>query len=976
MQLHGGRSDRKQYRIITLENGLEALLIHEDVDESAEPEDDDGSGFETEEEGDDDDASDDGDDESDGDDGPGPQRAAAAMVVGVGSWADPPETQGCAHFLEHLLFLGSEKYPDENAYDAFLSKHGGSSNAATDVEWTEFHFDCLPAHFPHALDVFAQFFVAPSFNPEAVSREVQAIESEFRETIRDDFSRLDELLYRSAPAGHPFGTFTWGNAESLRQGDASAVAAVKALHDAHYHASNMKLAVVSTASLDETEAAVRASFAAVRASPAVAAETEEDALRWRRPSWDAPPAALPSPFPGGASALARVAPIRKDTHEVRLLWPLGYSLRPLWRSAPAEVATHFLGHEGPKSALAALRRAGLATELTAGVAGDGVSDSLSCGALFAVTIELTALGAARWACAAACVFEYARACVAALDAEPARVGAVGAELAAVAELGFDYAGEDEADELVEELAKLMLPMYGIPRASLLRARHECREEAVGPEALAVLKAVADPGACRVELLDSALAADDAAEPAAPCPGCPRCSGRAGFHAALDALAKKGRRSCAPVDAPPPPPPDAWTPYGALATARPAEPPATEPRFGTEYWASPVPAPLVDLWRTSRAWPGLGVPAANPFVGSAPALAGAGVAPRAAPDAAEAAAVAAAADACAAFAAGWKGARGAAAAPAKGKKKRKPPTGDAPARKLAGDAFPRPRDVDAAPARLESDGRVWVAPRAARFELPRLEICVRLAAPLPPAADGAAVATHLAMTALCAALLRDAVAEDLYAATVAHLFYSVSSSSGELVLRCGGVVSDAVPRLADALVDGLAGLAAAEPGAGPWAPGPRFDAAVSALRRDLGNSWHEDPAKHARKLRLCALVPGRNRPPGVRRAALDGAAPADARAHLRAFLAGAKWDALVHGNVADGGEAVRAALAPKLDALAGGGAGAAAAVSPPRVLRLRRGATAYVTEPSEDPGCATSAVEIYYQLGPDQRPAAATIFRER
>ena len=133
MQLHGGRSDKKQYRIITLLNGLEALLIHEDVDESAEPEDDDdGSGFETEEE--DDDAGDGDDDASDdGDDGPGPQRAAAAMVVGVGSWADPPETQGCAHFLEHLLFLGSEKYPDENAYDAFLSKHGGSSNAKTSV---------------------------------------------------------------------------------------------------------------------------------------------------------------------------------------------------------------------------------------------------------------------------------------------------------------------------------------------------------------------------------------------------------------------------------------------------------------------------------------------------------------------------------------------------------------------------------------------------------------------------------------------------------------------------------------------------------------------------------------------------------------------------------------------------------------------------------------------------------------------------
>ncbi|KAH8045405.1 M16 peptidase-like protein [Aureococcus anophagefferens] len=448
-------------------------------------EDDDGSGFETEEEGDDDDASDDGDDESDGDDGPGPQRAAAAMVVGVGSWADPPETQGCAHFLEHLLFLGSEKYPDENAYDAFLSKHGGSSNAATDVEETSFHFDCLPRP-SRTPDVFAQFFVAPSFNPEAVSREVQAIESEFRETIRDDFSRLDELLYR-APAGHPFGTFTWGNAESLRQGDASAVAAVKALHDAHYHASNMKLAVV-----------------------------------------------------------------RAD--------------------------------QGASS-----------------------------------------------------------------------VGAVGAELAAVAELGFDYAGEDEADELVEELAKLMLPMYGIPRVAPQRARS-----------------------------------------AAPGPGARRSKrGVAGFHAALGA-SKKGRRSCAPVD------PAAAAARRLDALRRPrdgaARGAAGAGSFGTEYWAPPVPRrrrPLAD-----------------------------------------------------------------------GKKKRKPPTGDAPARKLAGDAFPRPRDVDARRRAATASG-----PRgAARFELPRLEICVRLAAPLPPAADGAAVATHLAMTALCAGCSATP-SPRICTATVAHLFYS-------------------------------------------------------------------------------------------------------------------------------------------------------------------------------------------------------------
>ncbi len=41
--------------------------------------------------------------------------------------------QGLSHYLEHMLFMGSEKYPDENEYDAFLTAHGGSSNAMTEA---------------------------------------------------------------------------------------------------------------------------------------------------------------------------------------------------------------------------------------------------------------------------------------------------------------------------------------------------------------------------------------------------------------------------------------------------------------------------------------------------------------------------------------------------------------------------------------------------------------------------------------------------------------------------------------------------------------------------------------------------------------------------------------------------------------------------------------------------------------------------
>ena len=162
--------------------------------------------------------------------------------------------------------MGSKKYPAENAYDGFLAKRGGSSNAHTDVEHTSYYFDVLPGAFREALDIFAQFFVSPSFNPDMVAREVNAIDNEFNETRRDDAARLDELLCVAGAPRDPFATFTWGHAESLRHGDASAVAAVKALYRDHYHASNMKLCLVAPAALDETEAWCRetsASFAPV-----------------------------------------------------------------------------------------------------------------------------------------------------------------------------------------------------------------------------------------------------------------------------------------------------------------------------------------------------------------------------------------------------------------------------------------------------------------------------------------------------------------------------------------------------------------------------------------------------------------------------------------------------------------------------------------------------------------------------------------
>ena len=55
--------------------------------------------------------------------------SSAAMAVGVGSLSDPENRQGLAHFLEHMLFLGTEKYPAVADYGFFIKTNGGYSNA-------------------------------------------------------------------------------------------------------------------------------------------------------------------------------------------------------------------------------------------------------------------------------------------------------------------------------------------------------------------------------------------------------------------------------------------------------------------------------------------------------------------------------------------------------------------------------------------------------------------------------------------------------------------------------------------------------------------------------------------------------------------------------------------------------------------------------------------------------------------------------
>ena len=71
----------------------------------------------------------------------GLKKSAAGLCVGMGCFSDPMELQGLAHFLEHMVFMGSKKYPTENEFDKFVNDHGGFDNAHTDCENTTFYFE-------------------------------------------------------------------------------------------------------------------------------------------------------------------------------------------------------------------------------------------------------------------------------------------------------------------------------------------------------------------------------------------------------------------------------------------------------------------------------------------------------------------------------------------------------------------------------------------------------------------------------------------------------------------------------------------------------------------------------------------------------------------------------------------------------------------------------------------------------------------
>lgn len=147
---------------------------------------------------------------------PEAQKSSYAMAVEVGSLEDPTDFQGLAHFCEHMVFLGSKKYPKEDEFSDKLAFYGGTNNAYTASDQTVYFAEVDDKGFDETFDIFAQFFIEPSFARKMVDKEVNAVDSEHKKNMADTTWRLIHLLKSRANPKSPVSKFSTGNLETLK----------------------------------------------------------------------------------------------------------------------------------------------------------------------------------------------------------------------------------------------------------------------------------------------------------------------------------------------------------------------------------------------------------------------------------------------------------------------------------------------------------------------------------------------------------------------------------------------------------------------------------------------------------------------------------------------------------------------------------------------------------------------------------------
>ncbi|MEC4805835.1 MAG: pitrilysin family protein [Jaaginema sp. PMC 1079.18] len=190
------------------------------------------------------------------------QHLAATPVAVVDVWTkagtsiEPPTWAGMAHFLEHMIFKGSQNTaPGE--FDWLIENSGGVTNAATSHDYAHFYISTAAEYLPDTLPCFADILLNAAIDEAEFLREREVVVEEIRSCLDDPdwlgFQALCDSLYQC----HVYGRSILGTEEQVRALSANQM---RCFHRTHYQPENMTVAIVGGIERDRALALVESAF--------------------------------------------------------------------------------------------------------------------------------------------------------------------------------------------------------------------------------------------------------------------------------------------------------------------------------------------------------------------------------------------------------------------------------------------------------------------------------------------------------------------------------------------------------------------------------------------------------------------------------------------------------------------------------------------------------------------------------------------
>ncbi|PHM39898.1 zinc protease [Xenorhabdus mauleonii] len=179
-------------------------------------------------------------------------KSLAAVALPVGHMENPDNQLGLAHYLEHMVLMGSKRYPQPGDLAEFLQKHGGSHNASTAANRTAFYLEVENDSLKEAVDRLADALAEPLLDPKNADRERHAVDNEMTIARASEGHRIWQIRSETINPAHPNARFAGGNLETLKDKPGSKLqTALVDFYQRYYSANLMKGVVYGNQSIDK-----------------------------------------------------------------------------------------------------------------------------------------------------------------------------------------------------------------------------------------------------------------------------------------------------------------------------------------------------------------------------------------------------------------------------------------------------------------------------------------------------------------------------------------------------------------------------------------------------------------------------------------------------------------------------------------------------------------------------------------------------